>query len=188
MKKIGITGSLASGKTTASKILAERRGPLFSADKEVKRLYNNSNFKNLISKIFKIKKTLNVKKEIIRKILEKKSNIRKLEKIIHPIIRKKMNYFIKENKNKKFIFLEIPLLIESRLMKKFNMIFFIKAKKKLRLKRFKLKGGNEKLFNILDKKQLSYKKKIGYCDEVVVNEKNLKILKKKLSDILSKYE
>ena len=78
MKKIGITGSLASGKTTASKILAERRGPLFSADKEVKRLYNNSNFKNLISKIFKIKKTLNVKKEIIRKILEKKSNIRKL--------------------------------------------------------------------------------------------------------------
>ena len=28
--KIGITGSLASGKTTASKILSFKRGPLFS--------------------------------------------------------------------------------------------------------------------------------------------------------------
>ena len=39
MKKIGITGSLASGKTTASKILARKKFPLFSADNEVKKLY-----------------------------------------------------------------------------------------------------------------------------------------------------
>ena len=41
MIKIGITGSLASGKTTASKILSFKRGPLFSADKTVKELYQN---------------------------------------------------------------------------------------------------------------------------------------------------
>ena len=39
MKKIAITGSLASGKTTASKILSVKRGPLFSADATVKNLY-----------------------------------------------------------------------------------------------------------------------------------------------------
>ena len=39
MKKIAITGSLSSGKTTASKILAANRGPLFSADAVVKKLY-----------------------------------------------------------------------------------------------------------------------------------------------------
>ena len=44
MKKIGITGSLASGKTTASKILSLGRGPLFSADLTVKKLYQNKNF------------------------------------------------------------------------------------------------------------------------------------------------
>ena len=38
MIKIGITGSIASGKTTASKILSNKRGPLFSADNEVKKL------------------------------------------------------------------------------------------------------------------------------------------------------
>ena len=41
MIKIGITGSLASGKTTASKILSSRRGPLFSADKEVRKLFES---------------------------------------------------------------------------------------------------------------------------------------------------
>ena len=38
MKKIGITGSLASGKTSASRILSKGRGPLFSADTVVKNL------------------------------------------------------------------------------------------------------------------------------------------------------
>ena len=56
--------------------------------------------------------------------------------------------FTQKNKNKKFIFFEIPLLVESRLMKNFDIIFFIKANKKTRLRRFKLKGGNKKLFNI----------------------------------------
>ena len=41
MKKIGITGSISSGKTTASKILSAGRGPLFSGDEVVKNLYNN---------------------------------------------------------------------------------------------------------------------------------------------------
>ena len=48
MIKIGITGSLASGKTTASKILSQRRGPLFSADKAVKELYKNKKLPNKI--------------------------------------------------------------------------------------------------------------------------------------------
>ena len=50
-------------------------------------------------------------------------------------------------KKKKNLFYEIPLLIENKLMKYFDIIIFIKAKKKLRLKRFKAKGGDEKLFN-----------------------------------------
>ena len=54
MIKIGITGSVASGKTTASKIISSRRGPLFSADRVVKKLYTQNNFKKLI-KIYKEK-------------------------------------------------------------------------------------------------------------------------------------
>ena len=188
MKKIGITGSLASGKTTASKFLSSNRRPLFSADKEVKDLYKNTNFKRKISKKFKIKDKSKIKKILIEKILHNKSNLQKLEKLIHPLVRKKMRRFTQKNRKKKIIFFEIPLLIESKLMKYFDVIIFIKAKKNIRLKRFISKGGNRHLFNLLNKKQLSDVKKIKNSDHVVVNDKNIKILKQNLLAILKNYE
>ena len=68
------------------------------------------------------------------------------------------------------------------------MIIFIKAKKQLRLKRFKSKSGDKKLFNLLNNKQMNDEKKIKFCDHTVVNEKNLNILKKKLLVIINRYE
>ena len=188
MIKIGITGSLASGKTTASKILSSKRGPIFSADKAVKELYKNKHFKSLVSKKFKIKNNSQLKKSLKKLILKNKNNINKLERIIHPLVRKEMKNFTVKNKNKKLLFYEIPLLIESKLMKNFNSVVFIKAKKQLRLKRFLSKSGDKKLFNLLNNKQMNDTKKIKFCDHVVVNEKNLNILKMNLLDIISKYE
>ena len=187
MIKIGITGSISSGKTTASKILSKKRGPLFSADKEVKRLYQNKNIQQKIIKIFNIKNKSNFKNLLKEKVLKKEIDIKKIEKIIHPLVRKEMSKFSRKNKNKKILFYEIPLLIESKLMKFFDVIIFIKAKKKIRLKRIKSKGGNERLFVIMNRKQLSDLKKIKFCDHVVVNEKNLSILKRNLLDIIKLY-
>ena len=99
-----------------------------------------------------------------------------------------MKKFTLKIKIKKFFFYEIPLLIESKLMKYFDVIIFIKAKKKLDLKDLNQKKVIKKLFNLLNNKQMKDKKKIKFCDYVVVNEKNLNILKKNLSYIISKYE
>ena len=186
--KVGITGSLASGKTTASKILSAGRGPLFSADEVVKKLYKKNNLKKVIIKSLNLKNSSNIKKLIREKIAEDKSNIQKLEKIIHPLVRNEMLKFIRKNKKKKFSFLEIPLLIENNLTNIFDVIFYIKAKKSIRLKRFKLKGGKKSTFNILNSKQLNDVKKGEYCDHIIVNEKNIKILKKNLLNIFKRYE
>ena len=188
MKKIGITGSLASGKTSASKILSFRKGPLFSADKVVKDLYQKKTIKKIIAEKFKIKKLTSIKNILKEKILDNRSNIKKLEKILHPLVRKEMFKFIRKNKNKKFIFLEIPLLIESKLMKNFDIIFFIKAKKSIRLKRFRSKGGSKRLFDLLNNQQMADIKKAKYCDHIIVNEKNFNILKQVLLDIFKLYE
>ena len=187
MIKIGITGSIASGKTTASQILSYKRGPLFSADKIIKKFYINNNFRKILIKVFKIEKQSNLKNSLRKKILQNKLNIKKLEKIIHPLVRREMKKFTSLHKKKKKTFYEIPLLIESKLMNYFDIIILIKANKKIRLKRFKNKGGKEKLFNILNRKQFSDSKKVKFSDHVVVNEKNLNILKKKLLGIINLY-
>ena len=188
MIKIGITGSVSSGKSTASKILSRKRGLVFSADLVVRKLYQNRSSKNLISKKFGLKNSNQIKKSIKKLILNDKINLKKLEKIIHPLVRKEMNKFTLKNKNKKILFYEIPLLIESKLMSFFDVIIFIKSNKKTRLKRFKLKKGDEVLFNFLNNQQLKDARKMKFCDHIIVNEGNLKILKNNLLNIIRKYE
>ena len=187
MIKIGITGSIASGKTTASKILSYRRGPLFSADKVVNKIYKSNNFKKLLIKKFNLIRKNDLKISLKNQILKNEKKLHVLEKLIHPLVRREMKKFHLLNQNKKKLFYEIPLLIESKLMRYFDVIIFIKAKRKTRLKRFKISGGNEKIFNILNKKQLSDKKKAKFSDHVVVNEKNLNILRKNLLGIIKAY-
>ena len=188
MIKIAITGSIASGKTTASKILSFKKGPLFSADSVVKKLYKKNKFQVSLSKKFNIKKNGNIKDILKKRILKNVSTIKTLEKIIHPLVRAEMKKFTRSNNGKKLLFYEIPLLIESKLMKYFDVIIFISAKKNTRLKRFIAKGGNKFFFNILNAKQVNDKKKTRLSDHKIVNEKNKKILKKNLLDILKLYE
>ena len=188
MIKIGITGSIASGKTTASKIISNGKGPLFSADTVVKKLYMQNSFKKLVAKKLDLYLIKDFKKQVKNKILKKRGSLKKLEKLIHPLVRKEMFIFLKKNKNKKILFFEIPLLIESRLVKHFDVIIFIRSNSSLRLKRYILKKGNIKLFSILNKHQLKDVKKMKFCDHIVVNNKSLSILKKKLSNIIKLYE
>ena len=184
MKKIGITGSLASGKTTASKILSSRKGPLFSADKIVRKLYKRDKFKKIIIKKFGIKKNSSIKSFLRKKILQDQSNIRVLEKIIHPLVRKKMRSFTLKNRNKKLLFFEIPLLIESKLMNFFDYIILVVASRKNRIKRYLKKGGSKKMFYLLDKNQIPAKRKIKYCDYLIVNNKTKNYLKKQVAGIV----
>ena len=185
---IGLTGSLASGKTTASKIIADKRGPLFSADKVVKKLYNQKKFKRTLAKKLNLRFDKDLKKNLKNKVLKKKEILKKLEKIIHPLVRKEMLTFLKKNAKKNFLFLEIPLLIESKLAKYFDVIIFIKSNKNLRLKRFMLRGGSPDLFSVLDNHQIKDVKKMKFCDHIVVNNKSLSVLKKNLSNIICTYE
>ena len=49
MIKIGVTGSIASGKTTVARMLSRRKYPLFDADREVGKIYKKNSFKNILS-------------------------------------------------------------------------------------------------------------------------------------------
>ena len=55
MTIIGITGSIASGKSTVAQLIAKKKYPLFSADKVVLSLYKNSQFIKILAKKFKIR-------------------------------------------------------------------------------------------------------------------------------------
>ena len=70
MIKIGITGSLASGKTTVAKIISSNKYPLFDADKSVKKIYQSNVFKAKVFKKFKLKNRSNIKNDLKKKYLK----------------------------------------------------------------------------------------------------------------------
>ena len=186
MIKIGITGSLSSGKSTVAKLISKGRYPVFNADRIVANLYKRRDFIKKIKRKFNIKNQKNIKEVIKNSIKKDKKNIRKLELMIHPLVRREMRALILSKKNKKLLIFDIPLLIESKLMKYFDIIVFVHAKRKLRLKRYLYKKGNKKIFTILNKRQIMPSKKIKISDHVIYNNSSLKVLKKNVKLLINK--
>ena len=96
-----------------------------------------------------------------------------------------MKAFMKKKRNFKIGIFEIPLLIESKLMKFFDSIIFVGAKRNIRLRRYK---GSREIFTTLDKRQIISSKKIKISDHVIYNNKSIKSLKKNVKFLIKKYE
>ncbi len=184
MIKIGITGSLASGKSTVAKLISRNRYPVFSADKTVKALYKKRNFINKVKKKFDFKNTKNLKKKVKNLIKKDKRALKELELIIHPLVRREMKAFMTKKRNFKIGIFEIPLLIESKLMKYFDSIIFVGAKRNIRLRRYK---GSREIFTTLDKRQIIPSKKIKISDHVIYNNQSMKNLKKRIKFLMNQY-
>tara|TARA_Y100000389_G_scaffold193105_1_gene221527 strand:+ start:96 stop:665 length:570 start_codon:yes stop_codon:yes gene_type:complete len=162
MIKIGILGDIGSGKS----FVAQNFGyPVFNADQEVAKLYQQN--KNVFRKLKKsLPKYINSfpidKKEVTNAILTDKNNLKKIVKIVHTEIKKKLNNFLKKNKNKKIIILDIPLLLENKINKKEDILVYVQSNKSSILKKLKQrKNFNLKLLNKFTAIQYSsaYKKK-----------------------------
>ncbi len=179
MIRIAIVGEIGCGKTHLSNLLGF---PVFNADQEVKKIYNNDKKINL--KLKKelpnfIKKFPTEKEQIFKAILKNKKNLKKITKIVHPAVRKKMLKFIKKNSKKKAIVLDIPLYFENKIYKKNDYVIYVYAKKSKIIERLKLrKGFNIQIYNNLKKIQLSNEYKKNRSKLIIKNNFNKKSLKK----------
>ena len=187
MIRIGILGDIGSGKTHVAKSFGY---PVFNADKEVGKLYRkNKKIFNKLKKILpKYFNSYPIKKhEVTEAILANSNNLKKIINVVHLEIRKKMNVFLKKNKTKKVVILDIPLLLENRINKKSDILVFVQSKKLDILKRLRKRTNfNQKLLNKFRKLQLSlvYKKRKSHF--IIKNNFTNKFVKKDIKYILKK--
>ena len=189
MKRIALVGDIGSGKTFYSKLF---KYPVFNADLVVSNLYQKDKFLfRKIKKKFpnKIRNFPIKKEELLKIIFQKKKNLYILGKIIHPIVRKKMKNFLKKNKEKKFVVLDVPLFLENKLNTRKDIIVFVEAdKKRINKKLNKRKNINLQLINKLRKNQLPIRLKKKKSTYIIKNnfvsntaKKNVKMILKKIS-------
>ena len=187
MIRIGILGDIGSGKSFVAKNFGY---PVFNADHEVSKIYQNN--KKVYQKLkillpeyvyeFPIDKI-----QLSKAILANNLNLQKIIKIIHKEIRNNMKSFLKKNKNKKFVILDIPLLLENKINTKKDILIYVESKKTDILRNLKKrKNFNQKILNKFKKIQLplDYKKKKSQF--IIKNNFTKKSVKNNIKKILKK--
>ena len=189
MVRVGIIGSVGSGKSFVANIFKELNFNIFSADNEVNNIYKKDKSVNKkISRFFKLKLyDGRIDKQELRNALKK--NPKKfsfLNKIIHPIVRKKLVLFLSKFKKNRLVVLDIPLLVENKMFNFVDIFILIKTRSNFFNTRIKKRKNLDKHFlNILKKQQRSEKIKEGYADFVIYNSSKNKV-KLQVKNILDK--
>ena len=186
MIRIGILGDIGSGKSFVAKLFGY---PVFNADYEVSKLYKKDKkiFKKLKKKLPKYISSFPIKKnEITKAILSNKVNLKKIITIVHLEIRKILKLFLKKNRNKKAIILDIPLLLENKINNRNDILIFVDSKKIEIEKRLKKRlNFNRKLINKFKKIQFSSSYKKKKSNFIIKNNFKKKSLNKSIKKILN---
>ena len=187
MIRIAVLGDIGSGKSYVAKQFGY---PVFNADTEVAKLYRKSRkcYNKLKKALPEYIVSFPVKKiEISKAIIADQYNLKKIIKIVHPEVRSNMNNFIKKNKNKKLIILDIPLLMENKINKKNDILIFVDAKKKEINKRLKKKLNiNSKIIEKFKRLQLPVELKKQQSDFIIKNNFRNNSIKKNVKKVLEK--
>ena len=187
MIRIAVLGDIGSGKSHIAKQFGY---PVFNADAEVARLYKKS--RKCYNKLKKVLPAYIVsfpikKNEISKAIIASRHNLKKIVKIIHPEVRSNMNIFIRKNKNKKFVILDIPLLMENKINKKSDILIFVDAKKKEINKRLKKRSNiNLEIVKKFKRLQLPLEFKKKQSNFIIKNNFRNNFIKKNVKKMLKK--
>ena len=139
-KKVAITGSIGSGKSTFCKILSEKGYTIVNADELSKKiLVSNEEIKDKIIKAFGSESFKNKeinKKYIADKVFSTPATVQKINSILHPIVVSEIKKIFNEKEGKeKIIFVEAALIYEANMEKLFNYVVLITANGDIREKR-----------------------------------------------------
>ena len=170
MYKIGITGSIGTGKTTIANIFGLLNIPVFDADQEIKKILTKTEIKQKLNNIW----PLVVKKDCIDKpklkeiIFSNDIAKKKLEKLLYPYLQIESQKFEIVNKKKNVLVYDVPLIYETKSEKKYDLIILANCSKALQkervLKRDKIP---DSLFEKILASQLSFNDKLKFKPKVI---------------------
>ncbi|MBB5073745.1 dephospho-CoA kinase [Bartonella callosciuri] len=179
MKIIGLTGSIAMGKSTVADFFKQAGISVFSADEAVNQLYKSEPTLSLIARTFpgvvEYGKVNRLKLSEI--LINDNKKLQILEKIIHPLVQAKEKEFIAtaRQQGKKLVVLDIPLLFETNAEKRVDSVVVVSAPLAIQKERAMIRPNmNEKKFAFINAKQMSDKKKRERADFIIDTGKDLK--------------
>ncbi|MDC3121811.1 dephospho-CoA kinase [Prochlorococcus sp. AH-716-J21] len=179
-RRIGLTGGIASGKTTITNYIRKHKNiPILDADNLSKELIkpNTYGYKKILdyfgNKIIDNKNNSEraINRKLLRKIIFKHSESKEwIEKLLHPLIKEKMIKECSQYKNNQTIVLVIPLLFEAKFEDICTEIWLVKCPKEIQKKRLIIRDkiSDQEAYESINL-QLSFEEKRKYSDIILDN-------------------
>ncbi|RDY20869.1 dephospho-CoA kinase [Criibacterium bergeronii] len=189
MKLIGLTGTIASGKTTVSKYLIQKGYKIIDADKISHKVTNigNRGYKAILELFPQV---IDAENNIDRKklsgiVFSDKNQLQLLNETLHPIILDEIDNKIKESQSYHIVFLDAPLLFETGLDKKCDLVLLIAVDEQIQIQRLTKRDGID-IFTArkIIASQMGIEKRIEKSDVVIYNNEDLVQLKLKIDEFL----
>jgi dephospho-CoA kinase len=190
--RIGLTGSIAMGKSEAAKILREHGLPVFDADAEVHKLYDSPEGANFIRPFVpEATQSGKVDRQIITAhVMKDPALLAQLEKRVHAEIANRREAFIAaaEAGGAKAVVLDIPLLFEVGADKSVDKTIVISSTPELqRVRALGRPGMTEERLNLILARQMPDAEKCRRADAVIHNTSTLLEMKKSLLAVLEEW-
>ena len=179
-RRIGLTGGIASGKTTITNYIRKNKNiPILDADNLSRELIKPNTYgyekildyfgNKIIDNNNNSEKLIN--RKLLRNIIFKHSPSKEwIEKLLHPLIKEKMIEECSKYKNNETIVLVIPLLFEAKFEDICSEIWLVKCPKELQKKRLITRDKiSEKEAYELINFQLSFEEKRKFSDIILDN-------------------
>lgn len=116
MKTLGLTGSIATGKSTALAAFADLGVPVFSSDDAVHALYHGEAIAP-VEALFPgvVRDGVIDRQELGRRLVANPERLAELEAVVHPLVREQMRKFLAEAKasGAPLAVVDVPLLFET---------------------------------------------------------------------------
>ncbi|MCI7187903.1 MAG: dephospho-CoA kinase [Fusobacterium mortiferum] len=185
---VGLTGGIASGKSTVSNLFRKYGIEIVDADKVAKEVSEKKESIEKISNIFG-KDILDSDGKIVREKLREKAFknrelLQELNKIIHPQV---MEYFKRkkeENSKDEILIFDIPLLYEAKMEYLCDKIIVVGVDVQKQIRRVVARdGSSEELAKKIIFNQMPLDEKIKKADIVIMNDGTLDELEEKVMKI-----
>lgn len=189
MQKIGITGSIGSGKSIVCKIFEQLGVPVYYADERAKILMiSNAEIITKVKLLFG-NESYSETGELNRKHLSdiafnNKDLLTQLNQIVHPIVFKDFDnwLFEKEQLNIKYIIKEAALMFETDSYKKIDKFIVVTAPMELRISRTMQRDSilKEQVLSRMNN-QLSQEEKLAKADYEIINNEEISLIEQVFS-------
>lgn len=188
MQIIGITGSIATGKSTVTSYVRDKGYPVIDSDAiAYYALTKDSDCIQRVKELFDCmdKKGAIDRKKLGKVIFQDAHAKAQLESIIHPYVIQEIQKLIATYSTNEVVFLDIPLLYESHLEYLCTKIVVVYVNQELEIKRLMKRDTiDEKYARIIINNQMSIEEKKKRADIVLDNSKGVSYLYTQIDQML----